>query len=99
MPASLALAPNLKFVWVGDGAHRGRYRQRLTALGLSKKVHFVGLIPPSEIPACAGGFDIVLHASRWEGLPRALVQGLLMGAAAVGVEIDGTPEVVIDGRT
>jgi len=99
MPASLALAPNLKFVWVGDGAHRARYRERLTALGLSKKVHFVGLIPPGEIPACAGGFDIVLHASRWEGLPRALVQGLLMGAAAVGVEIDGTPEVVIHEQT
>ena len=99
MPAALALAPNLKFVWIGDGAHRGRYHERLSALGLSEKVHFVGLIPPTEVPACAGGFDIVLHASRWEGLPRALVQGLLMGAAAVGVDIDGTPEVVIHEET
>jgi glycosyltransferase involved in cell wall biosynthesis len=99
MPAALAMAPNLKFVWIGDGAHRGRYRDRLAALGLSERVHFVGLISPSEVPACAGGFDVVLHASRWEGLPRALVQGLLMGAAAVGVDIDGTPEVVIHEET
>jgi glycosyltransferase involved in cell wall biosynthesis len=45
------------------------------------------------------GLDIVLHASRWEGLPRALVQGLLMGVPAVAFDNDGSPEVVLDGQT
>ena len=45
------------------------------------------------------GFDILAHTSQWEGLPRAVVQSLLMQVPAVAFAIDGTPEVVLDGQT
>jgi glycosyltransferase involved in cell wall biosynthesis len=41
----------------------------------------------------------VAHTSQWEGLPRVVVQALLMRVPAVAFAIDGTPEVVLDGRT
>ncbi|MBL8878056.1 MAG: glycosyltransferase family 4 protein [Phycisphaerales bacterium] len=91
--------PRLRFVWVGDGAQRGEYEAQLRGLGLLDRVHFVGLVPPGEIPRLMAGFDILAHASQWEGLPRAVVQALLMEVPAVAFAIDGTPEVVLSGKT
>ena len=99
MPAARAAAPNLRFVWIGDGAHRGLYEQRLESRGLRDRVRFVGLVPPQEVATLINGFDIVLHASRWEGLPRALAQGLLTEVPAIGFDNDGAPEVVIPDET
>src|SRR5262249_10553243 len=43
--------------------------------------------------------DMLVHASMWEGLPRAVVQGLLLEIPAVSFDLDGAPEVVLPGRT
>jgi len=43
--------------------------------------------------------DILVHASQWEGLPRAAVQALLMEVPVISFDIDGAPEVVIPGQT
>ncbi|MCH7885317.1 MAG: glycosyltransferase family 4 protein [Planctomycetes bacterium] len=99
MGPALARHPKLRFVWIGDGAYRRRYERRLALMGLGKYVHFVGLVPPSAVPCLLNGFDILLHASAWEGLPRAVVQGLLMEVPAVSFDNDGAPEVVIPGET
>jgi glycosyltransferase involved in cell wall biosynthesis len=99
MPHAVHRCDKLKFVWIGDGANRKQYFNQLEAMGLRDRVHLVGLIHPREVGWHINGFDIVLHASRWEGLPRALVQGLLMGVPAVAFDNDGSPEVVRDGQT
>jgi glycosyltransferase involved in cell wall biosynthesis len=99
MPAAVAREPRLKFVWIGDGANRERYVDRLTRIGLRNRVRLVGLIHPHQVPAYVNGLDIVLHASRWEGLPRALVQGLLTEIPGISFDNDGAPEVVTPGET
>lgn len=99
MPAAVRAEPCLRFVWVGDGAHRSEYEGRLTRLGLRDRVTITGLLPPEEMPRVLAGMDMVAHASQWEGLPRAVVQGMLMGKPAVCFDLDGAPEVVIPGET
>lgn len=94
MPSGVAHEPRLRFVWIGDGAHRARYERRLEAMGLRDRVRMLGLVHPDEVASSINGFDIVLHASRWEGLPRAVVQGLLTEVPAVCFDNDGAPEVV-----
>ncbi len=91
--------PRLRFVWVGDGAQRGQYEAELVRLGLRERTVLMGLVGPPGIPELLAGFDILAHASQWEGLPRAVVQALLMQVPAVAFAIDGTPEVVLNGRT
>lgn len=91
--------PRMRFVWVGDGAQRGEYEAKLSKLRLRDRVYFTGLVHPEEIPRLMSGFDILAHASQWEGLPRAVVQALLMRVPAVAFAIDGTPEVVKSGET
>lgn len=91
--------PNLKFVWIGDGVNRERYEDRLISLGLRDRVHFAGLIPPNQVASMLNGLDMIVHASHWEGLPRAVVQGLLMELPAISYDNDGAPEVVIQDET
>ncbi len=91
--------PELRFVWVGDGAQRGEYEQQLGALGLRDRVLLTGLVRPEEVAAMIAGMDFLVHASQWEGLPRAAVQALLMERPVISFDIDGAPEVVIPHQT
>ena len=73
--------------------------EELQRLGVRERVTLTGLVPPSEIPRLLSASDIVAHTSQWEGLPRAVVQGLLLEKPVAAFAIDGTPEVVHDGET
>jgi glycosyltransferase involved in cell wall biosynthesis len=99
MAQAVQREPRLRFVWIGDGAQRAEYEAELVRLGLRERTTLVGLIPPAEVPRVLAGCDILAHTSQWEGLPRAVVQALLMQVPAVAFDIDGTPEVVLDGQT
>ena len=99
MAAAVRRQPRFRFVWIGDGAQRPEYEAELARLGLTDRTRLVGLIPPADVPRVLAGCDILAHTSQWEGLPRAVVQALLMQVPAVAFDIDGTPEVVLDGRT
>ncbi len=99
MPAIVRAAPRAKFIWIGHGPHRERYAKRLDKLGLRDRVTFVGLVPPDEVARLINSFDILLHASRWEGLPRAVVQALLTEVPVVSFDNDGASEVVINDET
>lgn len=99
MAAALRQRPELRFVWIGDGAQRGEYEAELRRLGIRERVTLTGLVRPDEIPALLAGADLLAHASRWEGLPRAVVQAMLMEKPAISFDIDGAPEVVRPGET
>ncbi len=89
----------LRFVWIGGGAWTERLRAELDLALLSEHVVLPGLVPPSKIPELLSGVDMLVHPSQWEGLPRAVVQALLMERPAISFDIDGAPEVVIPGET
>lgn len=99
MTRAAAAEPRLRFVWVGDGANRGSYEAELSRRGLRDRVTITGLLPPAEMPRVLAAMDILAHTSQWEGLPRAVVQAMLMRKPAVSFNIDGAPEVVITGET
>jgi glycosyltransferase involved in cell wall biosynthesis len=99
LAAAARREPRLRFVWIGDGAQRSLFERELQRRGLRERTVLAGLVPPEEIPRLLAGIDILAHASQWEGLPRAVVQALLMQVPAVAFALDGTPEVVLDRRT
>lgn len=90
---------NLRFVWIGDGAHRAAYEEALRRRGLRDRVVMTGLLPPLAVPEALSAIDVLAHTSQWEGLPRAVVQALLLKKPVVSFDIDGAPEVVIPGQT
>lgn len=99
MDRAVKAAPNLRFVWIGDGADRNAYEAELSRRNLRERVTITGLLPPGEMPRVLAAMDILAHTSQWEGLPRAAVQALLMKKPVVSFNIDGAPEVVLPGQT
>ena len=91
--------PNLRFLFVGDGLWREKLEQQIDQAGLTNRFQFTGLVPPGRIPELLGAMDILVHASRREGLARALPQALIAGKPVVSYDIDGAREVCIDGET
>jgi glycosyltransferase involved in cell wall biosynthesis len=91
--------PRLHFLWIGDGPDRHRYEAELVRRGLAARTQLTGLVPPEEIPRLLAASDLLAHASRWEGLPRAVVQAALMEVPAIAYSLDGTPEVIQERAT
>ena len=91
--------PEVQFLIVGDGNRREFLEREIENLGLSQNFFFAGLIEPSEIFRYFSIMDIVVHLSLREGLPRAIIQAMASGLPAVGFNLDGTPEAILDGET
>lgn len=90
---------DLKLLWVGDGWLRGTLEKRLGELGLRDRVVITGMVPPERVAGLVKLMDVVVHPSYREGLPRAVVQGMLSGVPVVATDVDGTAEVCVDGET
>jgi len=98
-PKVVARCPRARFLFVGDGVLRERLAAQAAELGIGGRVVFAGLVPPQDIPAMVGAMDVVVHASLREGLARVLVQALLCERPVVTYDLDGAPEVILDGVT
>ena len=91
--------PSLHVLIVGDGPMHDELLTSLKRDGLEDHFHFAGLVPPHEVCRYIAQADLLWHLSLREGLPRSVVQALATGIPAVGFHLDGTPEVVINGKT
>ena len=102
LPAAARLVkefPDLHFLPVGDGPMYDELQKQIADLGLTGNFHFAGLVPPHEVCDYIAQADLLWHLSLHEGLPRAVVQALAVGIPAIGYKLDGTPEVVLNGKT
>jgi glycosyltransferase involved in cell wall biosynthesis len=91
--------PNLRYLFVGEGILRDQLQRQIESAGLADRFKFVGLVPPERIPELIGAMDILVHASRREGLARALPQALIAGKPVISYDVDGAREVCLDGET
>lgn len=98
-PELVRKCPRAKFLFVGDGAWRGRFEAMARTLGLQRHIIFSGLVPPAQVPSLVGIMDLVVHLSTREGLPRALPQALAAGKPVVAYDADGAREVCLENET
>ena len=91
--------PEMKLLWVGDGWLREPLQAKLHELGLLDRVVVTGMVPPQDVPVLMKLMDVLVHPSYREGLPRAVVQGMLSGLPVIATDVDGTPEVCMHGET
>lgn len=86
---------NVHLMVVGDGELRDELRQRVDALGLSPRVHFVGA--RRDLGNVLAAIDVFLMPSLWEGLPLSMVLAMGAGLPVIATAVAGIPEVVQDG--
>jgi glycosyltransferase involved in cell wall biosynthesis len=63
----------------------------------SAAIRFLG--ERQEASRCLAAFDLILHPSRHEALPRVLIEALSAGVPVVAAAVGGVPEVIEAGRT
>lgn len=87
--------PEAHFLLVGDGELRGRLEALRAAAGLEERLHLPGW--RRDVPAVLHAATVVTLTSRFEGLPRAVVEALAVGRPVVAMAVDGVREVVRGG--
>ena len=88
--------PNINAVIVGKGSYETALRKKSDEYGLNNNLFLTGF--RKDIEEVMAVFDIVCLTSLWEGIPRVLIQGALLGKPLIAFDIDGNSEVVKDGK-
>lgn len=91
--------PNLHLYLVGDGPLRRTLAEQSVRQGIQERVHFMGRRPYEEIPVWINSADVVVLASRSEGLPSILLESMGCGKAMVATDVGGISEILRDGET
>lgn len=97
MPSIRAEFPNVRLVCVGDGVLRSELTEQTCALGLERNVRFVGT--QTNVQDWLALSEISVLPSFYEGLPLVAIESLAAGVPVVATDVDGTPEIVVNGRT
>lgn len=82
---------------LGTGPEREALGRLATQLGIDPCVHFVGF-QKQPLPWVAA-MNIVVLSSSHEGLPRAVLEAMLMSRPVVASRVVGSKELVVDGVT
>jgi glycosyltransferase involved in cell wall biosynthesis len=80
---------------VGDGPTRVKAEALSRRLGLSGYVRFLGF--RSDVAEILSDAQVFVLASRWEGLPRSVLEAMRAGVPVVASDVGGVGEAVVDG--
>ena len=89
--------PPIRFALVGDGEMRPAVEALIRAEGIGPHVTLAGW--RRDVSALIREFDVLLHTSRWEGLPRVFPEAMASGLPIVATRVDGAEEAVEHGVT
>jgi glycosyltransferase involved in cell wall biosynthesis len=93
----LIALPSTKFVVVGDGPDRDKLESLIDELKIRESVSMLGR--RDDMPSVYASLDIMVSASRKEGLPMAILEGMASRLPLVATAVGEVPTVVLDGRT
>jgi glycosyltransferase involved in cell wall biosynthesis len=91
--ARLQSATPLCVLVIGDGPQRAALEQQTHAAGLGECVRFVGF--QAQVLEWTAALDICVLASASEGLPRVLLEAMLLGKPVVASRVTGSAELVV----
>ena len=88
--------PKVHLVLAGQGVLRTQLQVRVNELGLTNRVHFLGL--RTDIPDVLGAGDIFALSSDYEGNPLSVIEAMAAGLPIVSTAVGGVPELLQNGR-
>jgi len=91
-----AADPKAHLVLVGQGALRAQSQERVNRLGLTGRVHFLGL--RTDIPDVLGAADIFVLSSDYEGNPLSVIEAMAAGLPVASTAAGGVPELLQNGK-
>lgn len=97
MPLILRQHPNARLVCLGDGTLRSELEDFVNGNSLANNVRFVGR--QTDVAKWLAFADLTVLPSFYEGLPLAVIESFAAGRPVVATAVDGTSEVVLNGKT
>jgi glycosyltransferase involved in cell wall biosynthesis len=92
-----AAVPDVDFLAIGEGALRAELEVEAARLGIASRVRFTGL--RHDVSAILAGTDVMVLASRHEGLPNVVIEAMATGAVPVVTDVGGARELVVPDAT
>jgi glycosyltransferase involved in cell wall biosynthesis len=89
--------PDVKFAVAGDGPDRGELEELIVQLGIGDSVRLLGR--RDDMTAVYGSFEVMVSASRREGLPIAILEGMASSLPIVATPVGAVPSVIRDDQT
>lgn len=80
--------------WFGDGQYKEEMINMASKLNLKDNVNFAGTVKQDVIRKEFERTDLFVHASRAEGLPRAIIEAMAYGLPCIGSSVAGIPELL-----
>jgi glycosyltransferase involved in cell wall biosynthesis len=95
--AVLKMAPDTRFLIVGDGVGFDEVKARVRQMGLESRVLLTGF--RRDVPEVMAALDVlVLPSIRSEAIPQVIPQALAVGTPVVASTVGGSPELIRDGE-
>ncbi|WP_338752829.1 glycosyltransferase family 4 protein [Bacillus sp. FJAT-52991] len=88
--------PMIKCLLIGSGKEEFKLRKMVQTMDLHENVRFLGF--RKDIPELMELADVVTLLSKREGLPRALMEGLVAGKPLVVTDVRGNSDLVVNGK-
>lgn len=89
--------PSTRFVVVGEGPDREKLESLIDELKIRENVSMLGR--RDDMPSVYASLAIMVSASRQEGLPIAILEGMASRRPLIATAVGAVPGVVLDGRT
>jgi glycosyltransferase involved in cell wall biosynthesis len=95
--ALAAIGDDVWGVWIGDGPRRAALLARAGRRGLADRFRLLG--HRDDVVELLPAFDVFALASRYEGLPCAVVEAIRAGVPVVATAVNSVPDLVVPGQT
>jgi glycosyltransferase involved in cell wall biosynthesis len=89
--------PEITYLFAGDGPMRDELHAAVRSRGLGEQVRLLGM--RTDVGDLLGASDLLVLASRTEGMPGCVIEAGMAGVPVVSFGLAGVPEVVDDGVT
>lgn len=93
---ALTHSQDTQLVIIGEGPLRAALADRVKALGLVGRVHFIARLSQPALACQYANADLLVLASSREGMPNVVLEALACGTPVVATAVGGIPEVLTD---
>jgi glycosyltransferase involved in cell wall biosynthesis len=84
-------------VWIGSGPGLAEATELVRRAGLAERFVFTG--ERTDVASLLPAFDVFAMASRYEGLPCAVVEAMRCGIPVVATAVNSVPDLVVPGES